>query len=377
MVLLLAVLTAGTVTFAQRTIYLPGQSSTENLFNNPRFNNSNYRFIFQLESGNQMVLEYYHVRQAMKLPSIDSLIREVWTALSHFKDSLQDPLASRRIDVISGPAIMIRITNYLQRAPVYRVKGEEITQLKIEHDTVRIRMFAEDFTNLSRNNRNYGLPYFITFILNNVNGLPSLANGTIQPVVEKMKADIQTHMSEAFKRQRRMPFGIHYNVPEQRRITPERTFRRIHNNKEFIPYIQTGIQYIRGSWVPSAGVGFQLKSKTHNMLPITDYYRLFWEPYFVFNRNAENKVAMGRNDFVTFKYTNTLVNSTTNRSINTTLNFSASYLVHSSEGLFEPNTFKFSLPGLQYQNVLLEPEFIFNQWFKNFSPSLKLCVYFE
>ncbi len=40
--------------------------------------------------------------------------------------------------------------------------------------------------------------------------------------------------------------------------------------------------------------------------------------------------------------------------------------------LFEKNTVKVSLSGSQLKNGLLEPEFVFDKFFKDFSPSLKL-----
>jgi|GEM_PF-6112523 len=50
---------------------------------------------------------------------------------------------------------------------------------------------------------------------------------------------------------------------------------------------------------------------------------------------------------------------------------------HRKGEYFEETTFKFSLPGLHAKNILLEPEFIFNRFFKNFIPSLKLSLIFE
>jgi len=44
---------------------------------------------------------------------------------------------------------------------------------------------------------------------------------------------------------------------------------------------------------------------------------------------------------------------------------------------FEPNTFKFSLPGVRNYTLQVEPEFYFNGFFKNFSPSLRFSLFFE
>jgi hypothetical protein len=58
-------------------------------------------------------------------------------------------------------------------------------------------------------------------------------------------------------------------------------------------------------------------------------------------------------------------------------NASIGYLIKRNGNWFEKNTVKFSLPGLQSKNIILEPEFYFNDFFKHFSPSLKLTLFFE
>jgi len=161
----------------------------------------------------------------------------------------------------------------------------------------------------------------------------------------------------------------------KRSIPSKGDLKGVGQQNSFIPYVQLGIQYIRGSWVPSAGAGVELIIRRGENLQ--RHYRLFWEPYLFYNRDSLKSVSLNRNDFITFKYYNSSKYNNGVKEIQFVENISFGYLVRRKGNEFEPVTFKFSLPGLQTKNVLLEPEFIFNRFFKDFSPSLKLTLFFD
>jgi hypothetical protein len=143
--------------------------------------------------------------------------------------------------------------------------------------------------------------------------------------------------------------------------------------KSLEPYVQLGLQYIRGSWAASSAVGLQYVRGYYDAN--RQIFKLYWEPHFLFYRDAADKLIPQRNDFVTLKYNEIRGRQTAFPSLNT--NFSLSYLVGKRGNFFEPATFKIAFPGLRARNLNLEPEFVFNKFFKNFSPSIKLSLEIE
>jgi hypothetical protein len=99
-----------------------------------------------------------------------------------------------------------------------------------------------------------------------------------------------------------------------------------------------------------------------------------WDPYFFFSRDANNKLVTDRNDFITFRYVETEAKQ---QPFDYVGNFSLGYLVGRKGDWFEKNTFKLGLPGVRSGWLQLEPECYFNNFFKNFSPTIKLTIHYE
>ncbi len=368
MAMVLIVSITGT-SFAQydRTANVFPNNNTEWTFNYPAPGKLQTRFEFLLSKGNKMVLELSNITQIDSVANPDSIVSKVWAALAPFMDSLSKPLASLRIDYLFTPVDeKIRIVEYPQRADIFRIKENDITQLKVDQDTLRIKLYTKKHPLLSR-------PYFIMLILNNITDLTSLGPDELSQGIALLKNDLDQF--QKLKRNNRSFSWYYalYNVQTGKKIAPYKGNIGFGRRNEVIPFIPVGVQYIRGAWVPSTGVGVEWKAINGNA---TRYLRLYWEPLFYFSRDASNKLTTDVNSFASFKYTENTRNAATKNLI-FAVNFSIGYLANSQGELFEKNTFKFSLPGFQLKNVLLEPEFVFNKFFKNFSPSLKLSLYFE
>ena len=364
--------------FAQQTITMTPitYSRTDAMFYGTPVGSSNIKFDFQLRGGNKMMLEFHSLNQVDSLPELNSFLQKVWKDLQFFEDSLSIPLVNRRIDyAVTGLDNKIRIIQYPQNGSIYSVKNDEVTQLKVEQDTLRIRMYTLG----PANNRGVVIPspYYVTFFLNNVTDLESIIKTEkLNEAIQLLKNDLVVKSDK--KNRYGDTFYALYNVETGKRIRPVKLpLRNPSPEKPIVlpPYVQLGVQYIRGEWVPSVGVGLDLQRRSRK--DRVQHYRLIWEPYFLFSRNTSNELRMERNDFVSFKYTLSSKISTPTRQIEFLQTVSIGYLVHRKGEWFEPHTIKFSLPGFHAKNILLEPEFVFNDFFKNFSPSLKLVMYFE
>lgn len=377
--LLALTLVSGTGTaFAQQLITeLPfsTQSRTETMFNSAKVGTLKKRFDFLLPAGNKMILEFTTDNQVDSLPNIDDLLQEVWKDLAALGDSLQTPLSNKRVDVVFSPVDKkVRVRDYPQQGDVFRIKDGDVTQLKVEQDTLRIILFTRRASALS--GFPGGQPYYITFLVNHLNDIPALQKQTnIATTVALFKKDFAARRFKGSSASFTQYYAA-YDATKGVRLIPTKGALNSYGRKiTFIPYVQTGIQYLRGAWVPSAGAGIELTIKPGENLE--NKFQLLWEPYFFFDKDSLKKPSLQRNDFITFKYLSYSKYNSGARVIEFRQTFSLGYLIRRSGNYFEPTTFKFSLPGLQTKNILLEPEFVFNDFFKNFSPSLKLTLFLE
>lgn len=388
--LLLALAGGTTPSFAQSEVpmpypspYIPAPGSrAEFLFNSPAPGTLQHQFTFGLGGGNTMRIELTYVGQLLQLNDLDSLFRSVWNGLQPFYDTLRKPLVSRRIDYrIGGPGdVQVRFLEYPQSGDVFRIHNGDTSQVKVEQDSLRIIQFTYDSSLLNRRNASFGRTtpeaarqaYVITLVLNNISDLPRLSAADLHWALIHLKEELGRNLYAAPEKQFLSRFSAAYDVTTRRKVTPYK-FRPL-NSTTLSPYVQVGIQFARGNWLPSAGLGLEFSDRRTETE--TRNYRFFWEPYFTFGHDVNGAVTVERNDFLTLQY-GVNFRRLGSKTPTFTQSFSLGYLRHRRGNTFEENTIKFTLPGLQAKNLSLEPEFYFNNFFKNFSPSLKLTLNLE
>lgn len=127
---------AGTILQAQSRD-LPNR--TESLFENPPPGKSNARFTFYLSNNIRIFLELEYISQLEQLPNLDSLVGKTIALLNPLADSLKEDGIVRRVDVVMTDAIpKIRIVSHPQFSNTYTIKDDELMQLKVNQDTIRI-----------------------------------------------------------------------------------------------------------------------------------------------------------------------------------------------------------------------------------------------
>lgn len=363
---------------AQISYYVNPPLASDNIFNFPPPGSARSRFDFILPRNNRMIIEVNNIKQLQQLPDLDSLFKKIWADLAPLRDSLANPLQVRRVDYVpSQTDTKIRIKQYTPSATYFSYKDDELVQMKVDQDTIRYRGYTPLFTPviISGETRYISQNYVIMLLLNNIADAARLPDGLLQSGLSLLIKDIGKSLALPKNKINAGYFYAMYNVQQQKRVSPLSPEHLAYGKKHGLqPYVQVGIQYARNAWIPSVGAGLEYfygKDKYGQLS-----FRLIWEPYFLFRQDAAKKLVTERNDFITLKFHENY-KSGTNSTVEFVQNFSFGYLVHRKGDWFAPTTFKFSLPGLQTKNVLLEPEFFFNKFFKNFSPSLKLAVYFE
>jgi hypothetical protein len=360
--------------------YLPS-STTELIFNFPKPGKTRVVFNFyNVQKSTRVLLELTSIKQLNNLPNLDSVLTIVKNDLRYLSDSLKQDAIVRRVDyVMGGIKPQIKITNNANNSSTYTITNNELTDLKVGQDTLRVKYtttYAADVSinaNGNKVNTQKSEFFFVTIIANNISDIYSLPELVFENCVTRLKQEVTP--AYVNKADAKSKYSAFFNMTTNKMFSPIK-LKYIKNGsqrQELVPNIYSSLQYVNGSFVPSmaAGLRYTLKNRTINTRRIF----AMWEPYFFFSRDVNNSTITDRNDFVTLRYFE--VNEKSNKGFEFISNVSLGYLVRQQGNWFAPNTIKLGLPGVRSGWLQLEPELFFTGLFKGFSPSLKLTLHYE
>jgi hypothetical protein len=362
----------------------PGRSEADLRFNSPRPGKAkaNFHFFNVNSNGIRFTLELYTIKQLYRVPNFDSILTVAKSNLKVLADSLKEDGIQRRVDVIVSQKSVpqIRITNHNTAPSTFAIKNGELNVLKTGQDTLRImvwvptgeKQYVYDGDMKRAGDMNETRPVFLTFILNNISDIYLLTDDMVDKCLQRLKQDISeqyVNSNPAYA-----SYTAYYNLKTSKMFSPSKIkhIKWGQYRDELVPNIYGSLQFARGSFVPSMAAGLRY-SNYRNRSQINRFF-LMWDPYFFFSKDANNRVVTDRNDFITFRYTETEAKQ---QPFDYVGNFSLGYLVGRKGDWFEKNTFKFGLPAVRSGWLQLEPEFYFNNFFKNFSPTIKLTIHYE
>ncbi|MEO5891574.1 MAG: hypothetical protein ABIQ31_15085, partial [Ferruginibacter sp.] len=172
---LLMLLTSITV-----TLFAQSASKSDKIFETPASAIFNRRFVIDLDKRNQFQIELADIADLDRLSNIDSLLQVFLTDVADLKDSLADPLTSKRIDYLTDAQgrKKIRFQQFQPKGASFLLNDGELASLRTEQDTIHIIGVlvnpppSRDKT--SRSNPRY---YHLTFYLNTINELPGYMKG--------------------------------------------------------------------------------------------------------------------------------------------------------------------------------------------------------
>jgi hypothetical protein len=373
-VLLLAA--AGKTLPAQTFYYLNPEEPSEYIFSQPQPGTAHNRFEFILPNNNRMIIEVTGIRQLLQFPNLDSLFQKVWDDLKPIYDSLTDPLMVRRVDYVStSKQVKIRLKQYKPGSTYFSYKDDELVQLKVDQDTLRFKgyLWPADKDVSKIYNYNY---YSVMLLLNNISDVAKLPDDLLSSGVRLLIEDLGRALKRSPKRAYDNFYYATYDLRLKKRVAPSMLNHMGFGRKQGVTlYAQAGLQYGRGEWIPSTGVGLEYFSNESRLSKFA--VRLIWEPHFFFRRSVNDKLITDRNDFITIRVYSGFKSSPPSRAFEFNQNFSVGFLVYRKGEWFDRQTVKFSLPGLQARNIMLEPEFFMRKGFRAFSPSLKLVLHLE
>jgi hypothetical protein len=363
--------------------YVPGATQAEQIFSIPQPGKLrvNFRF-FYVDKSMIITLEFANIKQLNHLPNLDSVFASVKNNLKFMADSLKQDGIVRRIDYVhlsEKRSPQIRILSHENLLNNYVIKNNELQSLKVEQDTLRIKQFAVTGDSIKYYNgdkKTYhvqSFPFFIMITVNNINDIYKLSDTVLSQCANRLQQEVTNEYVN--KADKKASYTASFNMQTNKMFSPYKTkyIKYGWRQHELVPNIYGGLQFVRGSFVPSMAAGLRYTFPNGNISSMHLY--AMWEPYFFFSRDVNNKLITDRNDFVTLRFLE--LDRGKKEGFDLVNNFSIGYLVGRKGDWFEPNTFKVGIPGIRSGWLQLEPEFIFNDWFKNFSPSIKLTIHYE
>ncbi|HPH36139.1 MAG TPA: hypothetical protein PL108_00675 [Sediminibacterium sp.] len=378
----LFLLMVGTATalLAQSDTYrtLNPVSFTELRFNQVRPGYSRVLFEFRMPSSNSKInLELGSIGQLKSLPNLDSLFSVSLLAIKQIIDSTPKDIYARRIDVRPvDNKVEIRMVSNESNQNTLVYQNGNLNNLKLDKDTLRIIFYPQD--EQLQYQKYY--PAFLSIHVNHLTDLFNFESNSIAPCIALLKKSFNEEFLQ--KSNANKSYSAVFDMNEQKMIFPNtkmiqkrgnKAYTRFQNNESTIlPAIYGSMQFSRGAFVPSfaAGLSYVISDNKYNDHRVF----LMWEPYFFFS-NTNNQFQTYRNDFVTLRMVE--FDKPEKGGWSFVQNVSIGYLAGRRGNWFEPNTFKFSLPGIRNHTLQIEPEFYFNNFFRNFSPTLRLSLFFE
>jgi hypothetical protein len=310
-----------------------------------------------------------------KISNIDSLLTVFLDDLKPLKDSLSDPLTSKRIDYLTDAQNRkkIRIQQYQPKGDNYLLNNNELSSLKINQDTINIIgviVNPSKSTMAKKVSRTAPRYYHFLFYLNNINELPGYMNGSLTEKIAKIQSNISGKWPL-------LKGGSSHYINGDKTIVADRPRGEAQPGGDFLAISgAVNVQNYKSYFVPSFSLGVDLTftnpERTFKWNP-----GIYWEPYFFFQKDAQGKLRTYRNDFLILTYGQ---GGTTDRDPHKDFSFSAlfslGYMVHRSGEFVEKNTFRIGAGKLQLLKTTIEPALYFNDFFKGVTPSIKITQRF-
>lgn len=375
MVLLLAIATQ----------QLIAQTTSDWIFSEIKYHKPTVKFSYSpIQKNIGVSFEFYSLKQLKYLPNIDSIVEIVKNDLQYLSDSLKEDAITRKLEYAHyNKPNRIRIINHTEQPTSYIVQNKELKQLKIDSDTLMIKLIVSDGDSINSFGYNnvktkidYPKPVYIKFYLKNIKDILDLKNGLVGLCLNDIKA--KNEANTILKRKHNYGNNYYGNDIFKNPVFEKDVYRswsiKRKEKYEFIPTIGFGLQNGNGAWLPSFNFGARLTSTSE--YAATTYWNLTLDNYFHFYNNANNDFSRD-----TYSFINLLMfqkeEKQDQKGFQTQGGFGLGYLINRTGSLFNKGTFKMSFPSLTNGWLSITPEIFYEDFFKNTTLSLKLLINYE
>ena len=251
-------------------------NTEEQLFGNPALYTTpvNFTFVNNQNKAVKVSFEMYTIHQLNQLPNLDSILNEAKQYLSYFVDSFKNDAIVRSVDylVLQKMAPQFRINNNNSNSTNFTLKNNELVELKVNSDTLRIKLFTLNNLNAFKIYPPEGLakgdqyfPFYINIIVNNLTDIKSLPDTILANCITRIRKDVNQYLNEKSEGNYFAHFNAVYNM-KNGSITPLGTNKSIrgtylssHNQLEL--GANYGCRFLSGAPVTHVALGLILRAK--------------------------------------------------------------------------------------------------------------------
>lgn len=340
------------------------------------------RFDIQLSKGNHLYILLREFNDIYRLQNIDSLLAIFMKDMEPFRDSLSNELTTKRIDYVIDTNGMkkIRLQQHFPKGESFLLRNGNVARLKSEQDTINILGAIPPSEEADKNNAKKEIHYYsIILYLNKQEELPQYTDGQLGKVIAKIEEDVRSKTRNPKKNDYWNPTAIlgTYSVLNggsiiNGNLSPNYNYNYGYEHNSLGLDLGASLQNYKDYLAPAAYIGLRFILR----YPDKKVYHTLtagWEPFFTFEKNNSGSLQTYRNDFITLGYT---YKSPASNFFNSgVVSFSLSYLISRRGEVFDKNTFRLSLLGVQLHEVIyIEPQLFFHDFFKNVTPGLRISV---
>ncbi|HMK03043.1 MAG TPA: hypothetical protein VK489_02585 [Ferruginibacter sp.] len=319
-------------------------------------------YVINLGKGNQLQVEFSHIKEIGALKRIDSLVKVFIKDIEPLKDSLAEPLNARWLEYLVDTAGIkkIRFRQTAPATPVYILDKGEAAALKLSQDTIVITVIEKEPDRL--------IFYRLSFYLNRLEDLIEYPDGPLQQKILALEQDPATK----YTGERPRPFRLkndpdisspaHYGYVNARMTT-------------FLFRFSVDVQNYKNHFVPSASLGLIVRTRNNGVLREFGFTE---ENHFFFSKNSAGKPETHVNRIISLSYGRASLNKERTAGFNFYPYVSLGWLLKKRGEFFENNTIKVGAGRFTLFNgsTRIEPTFYIDNFYKRISPSLRLVQHF-
>jgi hypothetical protein len=346
-------------------------------FNTPKTSKSNVVFTFFLSSHTRVMLDMSFISQAANLPDLDSMLQVAVKLLAPLQDSLRSDGVVRRVDInMRNDLSKIRILTHPELSNSYTIKDDELLQLKVNQDTVRLIGYAESMLKYTRivdgvsTKSPLGGTFVVTIITDNVGDIAKIGPGQLKKCLDVLRPKIQKYTRVNHYNINATNYRASFNMSlGGQMVTPTNMSVVYSGETQFSLSFAPTFGFARGSFVTAVrtGIDYNFSRGYYNRTKLRLLSEI--EAYFPIDP-VSKRVNIELNRFIglqLLQYIRPLSDK-----LELAANLSLTYLLTKNSALYENHTFRFGMPILTSKHLTIEPLLIFNGKLRNPSPSVRI-----
>jgi hypothetical protein len=334
----------------------------------------NRRFYINLDKGNKLEIELTDITDLDKVANIDSLLGVFIHDITPLKDSIANPLTSKRIDYVTDAQgrKKIRCQQFQPKGASFLVNKGELASLRTEQDTINMIGIVINPPKASQKiSLTHPRYYHFTFYLNNMSEITDYMNGTLTEKINTIQNNITGKWPLI------LGTGSHY-LKYDSTISADKPkgFTEAGTGDFINGFVTVNVQNYKSYFVPSFSVGVKLvlsnRDRTFKWEP-----GILWEPHFLFAKDDQGKLRTYRNDFLTLTYgQGGIKDHDPYKDFSFSAVFSLGYLINRKGDFIDKHTFRLGAGKFKLSKTTIEPSIYFNNFLKGVTPGIRISQAF-